>query len=244
MTVVDTAPAAEAARFTELLLAMSYADPQVRPLLDLEGLRVWREGRTSGYAQLETRGGRGGLLRRRRAGDRRGVRAVTAPDLDLGRLGFTSGAHLLVDRALRGAAPGAALHVVGRRPGAGRAPARLVPGPRPRVRRAARGRLHRPTRARRAAAVGGRGAGGRSPAPTGWSGARPRTGASRPAARSSRRAARRCRRSTWTTATSSGPTSRRGCTPTPPPRSGTPPRRWTGPHPSRCRTRSRPPSFR
>jgi phosphonate transport system substrate-binding protein len=53
MTEVDTAPAAEAARFTELLLAMSYADPQVRPLLDLEGLRVWREGRTSGYAQLE-----------------------------------------------------------------------------------------------------------------------------------------------------------------------------------------------
>jgi hypothetical protein len=33
--------------------AMSYADPQVRPLLELEGLRVWREGRTSGYAQLE-----------------------------------------------------------------------------------------------------------------------------------------------------------------------------------------------
>ena len=32
---------------------MSYADPQVRPLLDLEGLRAWREGRTSGYAQLE-----------------------------------------------------------------------------------------------------------------------------------------------------------------------------------------------
>ncbi|MHA6616568.1 phosphate/phosphite/phosphonate ABC transporter substrate-binding protein [Pseudonocardia sp. DLS-67] len=52
MTVVDTAPAPLAERFTQLLLAMSYADPQVRPLLDLEGLRVWREGRTSGYAQL------------------------------------------------------------------------------------------------------------------------------------------------------------------------------------------------
>jgi hypothetical protein len=32
---------------------MSYADPQVRPLLDLEGLKVWCDGRTSGYAPLE-----------------------------------------------------------------------------------------------------------------------------------------------------------------------------------------------
>lgn len=53
MTLVDTAPAEEAERFTALLLAMSYDDPVVRPLLDLEGLRVWREGRTSGYTQLE-----------------------------------------------------------------------------------------------------------------------------------------------------------------------------------------------
>lgn len=44
---------------------------------------------------------------------------MTAPDLDLGWLGFTSGAHLLVDRALRGAAPGAALHVVGGDPALG-----------------------------------------------------------------------------------------------------------------------------
>ena len=40
------------ARFRELLLAMSYDDPQVRPLLDLEGLKRWCEGRTTGYAQL------------------------------------------------------------------------------------------------------------------------------------------------------------------------------------------------
>ena len=52
MTLVDSAPAELAARFVELLLSMSYADPQVRPLLDLEGLRVWRPGRTSGFAQL------------------------------------------------------------------------------------------------------------------------------------------------------------------------------------------------
>ena len=37
----------------ELLLSMSYADPVVRPLLDLEGLTEWKPGRTSGYAALE-----------------------------------------------------------------------------------------------------------------------------------------------------------------------------------------------
>ena len=40
-------------QFVDLLLAMSYEDPQVRPLLDMEGLKAWRPGRTSGYAQLE-----------------------------------------------------------------------------------------------------------------------------------------------------------------------------------------------
>jgi ABC-type phosphate/phosphonate transport system substrate-binding protein len=41
------------ARFRELLLAMSYDDPVVRPLLDMEGLTRWLPGRTSGYALLE-----------------------------------------------------------------------------------------------------------------------------------------------------------------------------------------------
>jgi ABC-type phosphate/phosphonate transport system substrate-binding protein len=53
MTVVDTAPAELADQFISLLSSMSYEDPAVRPLLDLEGLRVWRDGRTSGYAQLD-----------------------------------------------------------------------------------------------------------------------------------------------------------------------------------------------
>jgi phosphonate transport system substrate-binding protein len=53
MAIVDTAPVAEADRFVELLLSMSYADPEVRPLLDLEGLRVWKEGRTSGFRPLD-----------------------------------------------------------------------------------------------------------------------------------------------------------------------------------------------
>jgi len=39
-------------RFRELLLAMSYDDPVVRPLLDLEGLKQWLPGRTSGYGIL------------------------------------------------------------------------------------------------------------------------------------------------------------------------------------------------
>jgi len=51
MSVVDGGPAME--RFGELLLSMSYADPVVRPLLDLEGLTRWLPGRTSGYAALE-----------------------------------------------------------------------------------------------------------------------------------------------------------------------------------------------
>lgn len=53
MTITDAAPAELADRFVGLLLAMSYDDPVVRPLLDLEGLRVWREGRTSGYGPLD-----------------------------------------------------------------------------------------------------------------------------------------------------------------------------------------------
>jgi ABC-type phosphate/phosphonate transport system substrate-binding protein len=42
-----------AGRFRDLLVSMSYADPDVRPLLDLEGLKEWRPGRTSGYGPLE-----------------------------------------------------------------------------------------------------------------------------------------------------------------------------------------------
>jgi ABC-type phosphate/phosphonate transport system substrate-binding protein len=52
-TVLDDAPAAPVARFTELLLGMSYSDPQVRPLFDLEGLKAWRPGRVTGYRALE-----------------------------------------------------------------------------------------------------------------------------------------------------------------------------------------------
>jgi len=52
-TVSSEAPAGLVSRFRELLLGMSYDDPEVRPLLDLEGLKVWHEGRVEGYEALE-----------------------------------------------------------------------------------------------------------------------------------------------------------------------------------------------
>jgi ABC-type phosphate/phosphonate transport system substrate-binding protein len=52
MTAVDTAPVELVDRFVALLRSMSYRDPEVRPLLDLEGLTSWEEGRTEGYRLL------------------------------------------------------------------------------------------------------------------------------------------------------------------------------------------------
>ena len=54
MTAVSTAPTELVDRFGEMLLSMSYADPAVRPLLDLEGLTRWENGRATGYALLDT----------------------------------------------------------------------------------------------------------------------------------------------------------------------------------------------
>lgn len=51
-TVLDGGPREGLARFRELLLSMSYDDPKVRPLLDLEGLKQWKPGRVEGYAPL------------------------------------------------------------------------------------------------------------------------------------------------------------------------------------------------
>lgn len=39
--------------FVEVLLGMSFQDPEVRTLMELEGLKQWLPARTSGYAQLE-----------------------------------------------------------------------------------------------------------------------------------------------------------------------------------------------
>ena len=53
VTVLDDAPRELVDRFVELLLDMSYDEPEVRRLLDLEGLKQWKPGRVEGYAQLE-----------------------------------------------------------------------------------------------------------------------------------------------------------------------------------------------
>jgi phosphonate transport system substrate-binding protein len=54
MTVVpELAPTGAVDRFGSLLLSMSYGDPEVRPLLDLEGLHEWHPGRLEGYQLLE-----------------------------------------------------------------------------------------------------------------------------------------------------------------------------------------------
>ena len=52
-TATALAPSGVIERFLGLVLAMSYEDPNVRPLLDLEGLKAWKNGRTSGYRLLE-----------------------------------------------------------------------------------------------------------------------------------------------------------------------------------------------
>lgn len=54
MTVTGSTPSELVQEFGRLLTGMSYADPELRPLLDLEGLTVWLPGRTSGYTALES----------------------------------------------------------------------------------------------------------------------------------------------------------------------------------------------
>ena len=51
-TALDDAPRQAVERFARMLLEMSYDDPSVRALLDLEGLKAWKPGRDSGYAAL------------------------------------------------------------------------------------------------------------------------------------------------------------------------------------------------
>lgn len=48
----DEALQSKAQRFNELLFAMKWSDPKVRHLLELEGLKEWRPGRTQGFHQL------------------------------------------------------------------------------------------------------------------------------------------------------------------------------------------------
>lgn len=63
-TVLDGAPEDLVDRFVALLLAMSFDDPAVRPLLEMEGLTRWLPGRTSGYGALDRMVDRTGYLDR------------------------------------------------------------------------------------------------------------------------------------------------------------------------------------
>ena len=51
-TVRDAFPRAEQDRWLAALFAMRYDNPAHREMMDLEGLRAWLPGRTSGYADL------------------------------------------------------------------------------------------------------------------------------------------------------------------------------------------------
>jgi phosphonate transport system substrate-binding protein len=51
-TTSPDAPQPAIDRFVELLMAMKWDDPKVRPLLELEGLKKWKPGRTEFYPAL------------------------------------------------------------------------------------------------------------------------------------------------------------------------------------------------
>ena len=53
MTAGPSALPADLDLFAKLLFSMSYADPVMRPLLELEGLKEWRPPRLDGYELLE-----------------------------------------------------------------------------------------------------------------------------------------------------------------------------------------------
>lgn len=52
-TVREDFPAATEARFLEALFAMSYDNPEHREMMDMEGLKKWEPGRTSGFGPLQ-----------------------------------------------------------------------------------------------------------------------------------------------------------------------------------------------
>ena len=53
LTVLEDCPREPLARFRDLLFSMSYDDPEIRPLLDLEGLKQWMPPREEGYRTLK-----------------------------------------------------------------------------------------------------------------------------------------------------------------------------------------------
>ena len=53
-TTTAALPADRAEHWTRVLLRMDYGNPAHREMMDLEGLKAWLPGRTSGYAALES----------------------------------------------------------------------------------------------------------------------------------------------------------------------------------------------
>ena len=51
-TVLDRFPKEEEQRWTRALFQMSYDNPEHREMMDMEGLKAWLPGRTTGYAAL------------------------------------------------------------------------------------------------------------------------------------------------------------------------------------------------
>ena len=52
-TALPSFDSGRAERWTQALLAMSHDDPELRPAMDLEGVRRWLPGDKAGYAELE-----------------------------------------------------------------------------------------------------------------------------------------------------------------------------------------------
>lgn len=51
-TVLESFPKEEEKRWTDALFRMSYDNPEHREMMDMEGLKAWLPGRTTGYAAL------------------------------------------------------------------------------------------------------------------------------------------------------------------------------------------------
>ena len=51
-TVLDSFPSGKESQWKEVLFRMRYENPEHRTMMDMEGLKAWLQGRTSGYEAL------------------------------------------------------------------------------------------------------------------------------------------------------------------------------------------------
>ena len=232
----DAGPADAVEPVRRLLLAMDYGDPEVRPLLDLEGLKQWQAGRTTGYAAAGGGGRRPRLLRREGGDHRCRLSTLRTSASTRAPTSWSTGPWPRWPRAAGSTVPGRDPHLAVHLPAWARAQGHRSIGRRP---DAVDVEGHRSEAARRLAPAGrarpgraGRGRRRRRPGPghLGPGGAR-RPGRGRRAAAAPGRPRRHGPRS--------GPTSPPSSTPRPLPASGTRPRPSTGTPPSSSRRRGR-----